>query len=326
MDAMADQETSQHAQNAKRQLVVMMFQIAIVIYTIELLIMIVLSYFDFSASPLLENTIDATTLTVTSTPIIYFMIVRPFVREARYANAMLSKELDSSRRLLMQNERLTNSLQKANASVAEINEMVLQRIGADLHDGPAQMLTYSLLQHNRLEALNELIESKEIGVDLDKLRRVIADTLQEIRAISTGLVLPELTQASLDEVISLAVRAHQELGGCPVTVRTENLPATTSLPVKICTYRVVQEALSNTRKHSRATSCEIFVAGTARLTVKVTDNGCGIDPERADRNGLGLTGMRARVGALGGALQISSAPTEGTSVQATLDLNMAERL
>lgn len=86
--------------------------------------------------------------------------------------------------------------------------------------------------------------------------------------------------------------------------------------VALCTYRVVQEALSNALRHSDATHVSIeMTGGPGNLTVMITDDGMGFDPDRASGNGLGLISMRERVESLGGVLEIHSTLGSGTQLR-----------
>jgi signal transduction histidine kinase len=82
----------------------------------------------------------------------------------------------------------------------------------------------------------------------------------------------------------------------------------------------VQEALANTRKHSEATRVDVRLKATdGYVSVSVSDNGCGFDPEQAKRKGrLGLSGVTERVRLLGGDIEIRSDEGRGTRIRATL--------
>jgi len=91
--------------------------------------------------------------------------------------------------------------------------------------------------------------------------------------------------------------------------------------INITVYRLVQECLTNVAKHSAASRVDVGVARTDALEVRVTvhDNGRGMHAQ-AKRSGLGLVGLRERVEALHGRLELSAAPGSGTRVTATLPL------
>ena len=299
-------------------LLTMFAKIACIDFSMELLIMLVLSQGGVIHDvALTTDLLDSATLTLLSSPLIYALVVRPFALATREANTKLELQLLESQRLLEQNEKLRVSLQVASESTSETHEKILQKIGAELHDGPAQLLTYTLLQLNRLAPLVEQAKKrKKIIVDLEKMQRITGEALREVRAISTGLSLPELASASMNETIALAVRRHVELSGAKVEVTLAELPAAASLSQKICTYRFVQEALANALKHSHAKMRRVLAEGGPQLSITVEDDGDGFDLQSTNGSGLGLTGMRARLQALGGHLDVRSAPGKGTRVTA----------
>jgi len=97
-----------------------------------------------------------------------------------------------------------------------------------------------------------------------------------------------------------------------------------SRAVKTCAYRVVQEALRNCEKHSRASRVTVQIVQTpCDLTVSITDNGVGYSPPEQGRSSpfhLGVLGMRERAAALGGTLVTESAPNLGTSIRLWLPI------
>jgi signal transduction histidine kinase len=94
------------------------------------------------------------------------------------------------------------------------------------------------------------------------------------------------------------------------------VPSTLSREATVSLYRVVQEALHNALKYSRARTIGIDLKGTGdALTLTIADDGVGFDAERAARSGLGLTSMRERVDAMGGTFAIRSRPGAGTTLE-----------
>ena len=226
-----------------------------------------------------------------------------------------------TRSLLKQNEDLRNSLRMASQENVLIHERVLQKLGADLHDGPAQLLTFALLQADRLLPIIERLEDPKTLSTASSLRSVIADTHKEIRSVSTDLSLPELEGATLLEAIELSIQRHEQLAGVKVTlvdrleIRVDDMSA-----LSFFAYRFVQECLSNIRKHSGATMAKVDAYTGNRIRISVSDNGHGFNVANVPRTSLGLTGMRSRIRALGGEMEVSSSPTSGTRVTAILDL------
>ena len=115
-------------------------------------------------------------------------------------------------------------------------------------------------------------------------------------------------------------RALESTTGIEVDLKVEGDLAELSDSQKIVLFRVVQEALSNARKHSRAALVRIRLRSSARyISVVVRDDGCGFDVAAARHSGrLGLTGVIERVRLLGGDIEIESSPGCGTRVRATL--------
>lgn len=242
----------------------------------------------------------------------------------------LQQQVERLTHLLAQNEDLRRRVQNAAASVATHNEHLLRRISADLHDGPLQDLGFALLR------LDRILEATENGHDQDTvplpshrslstIQKSLVHALEELRAISTGLGLPQLSERSLEDCLGYAIRSHERRTGVKVSRQWESLPDSCPLPVKITLYRLVQEALNNSHHH--AGSPTVAVEATwipPTLTVVVSDAGSGFDIKKAlhqDDQHLGLTGMRERVESLGGQFCIDTQPQKGTRIQASLTIS-----
>lgn len=120
----------------------------------------------------------------------------------------LDRRLADLHSLSDHNEALRRRVQQAAGRAAITAEHGLRRIGADLHDGPAQYLAYATM---RLDALG-----RQIGCPPDELRDVrkaLDEAMTEIRAISSGLVLPQIADLSAVQIVRVAVEAHQERTG-----------------------------------------------------------------------------------------------------------------
>jgi signal transduction histidine kinase len=212
--------------------------------------------------------------------------------------------------------------------VATLNERFLRRIGSELHDGPAQDLGLALL---KLDALVGHLEQNQEGLEfveeLTGIQSPLQNAQKEIRAISTGLSLPQLVELSLPETVIRAVRAHERRTGSRVKLDVAPLPEQAALPVKITVYRVIQESLNNSYRHAGGANQQIraFMDGDV-LALEVSDDGPGFVPQpTATFNGhLGLAGMRERVESLGGTFSVKSEIGKGTQVSARLALRAEE--
>jgi signal transduction histidine kinase len=323
-----------------RQIGVMVGWIGLIHFVVEALIMALLSGGQLTRNVVMEGLLDSTLLTVFSGPPIYWWVAKPFIVSARNAEAEMERvirnQAEQARRLeatlsdlqhsLDQNEVLRGRLQHSTEETADVNERTLQKIGADLHDGPAQLLTYSLLRLGKFAPLIEAIDGAKGKEEVEYMRVALTDTLTEIRNISRGLSLPQLDGATLEEAIAMAVTLHQEQTGTKVQVIAAGLPGPVPQAVKVCVYRVVQESLANAYKHGQAVSQKVTCSFDGPLILAVSDQGPGFDSQNYNKDGLGLSGMRSRVEALGGVLAVDTGPGHGTRVLVTINLeNLKQR-
>jgi len=94
---------------------------------------------------------------------------------------------------------------------------------------------------------------------------------------------------------------------------------TLSDPLKLCVYRMVQEALNNANRHAHAKNVVVELKQSANsISVKIEDDGSGFDPKRT--RGMGLLGMEERVKRLGGSISIESRPGTRTIIRAELPI------
>jgi signal transduction histidine kinase len=212
--------------------------------------------------------------------------------------------------------------------VATLNERFLRRIGSELHDGPAQELGLALLKLDALIGRSEQSQAApETLQELNGIQSSLQNAQREVRAISTGLSLPQLAELSLPKTIIRAVRAHERRTGSRVALDVASLPEHASLPVKITVYRVLQESLNNAFRHAGGANQQIraFMDGEL-LAVEIADEGPGFvtQPSGTFNGRLGLAGMRERVESLGGMFSVTSEPGRGTRVTARLPLRAEE--
>lgn len=316
-----------------REMIGIMARIAIIDYVVEALIMMTFAHWQIDESVLVLGLTDATVLTLTAAPFIYFWVARPFVRAALDSKAALAAELQMRERqaaqletaltemraLLLQNEQLRLTLQQSSKTNEEVKERMLQKIGADLHDGPAQLLVYCMLRFNRLSKIIEKTGDAKGLADLRQVHTALSDSLREVRNTSAGLSLPSLNSATVEDAIRRVVTQHQEHTESKVELTIENMPAQVSQALKISVYRFVQESLSNAFRHAKGQGQKVTARGGDKLVVTVSDAGGGFDPEAARSSGLGLTGMLARIVAVGGVLDVQSSTSSGTILTASFE-------
>jgi signal transduction histidine kinase len=209
-----------------------------------------------------------------------------------------------------------------------VTEEELRRVVLDMHDGPVQSLFAALGQLTLLRerigaAADRPADRAEWERLLDRATTLLEAGLRDIRHIVTGLHAPEFATHSLGALAEELAVQHETLVGSAVALElAPTLPPVAPI-VKIAVYRVLQEALSNIRRHAGAAAARV------RLTVEgddvlldVADTGRGFDPPplvgpfatEHDQH-IGLRGMRERAAMGGGTLTVESRPGEGTCVR-----------
>jgi signal transduction histidine kinase len=217
-------------------------------------------------------------------------------------------------RLIGQNADLRRQIDDSQRRLVEINDLVLRRVGVELHDGPAQLISFALLRLDGLQPERVSPDAHTQHDDLERIRGALQEALAEIRCMAAGLTLPELSRVPPTEVLRMAVRNHERRTATPVTCEMEGLPEQLPAAIKSCLYRFAQEALNNAYRHAGGRGQTVRARYRAGIIeVEVADTGPGFEPGNRNTGGrLGLLGMRERVTSLGGTLEIESAPGLGT--------------
>ena len=255
-------------------------------------------------------------LAVAGGTLVFFLLLSAIVlRGSRTIDAQarsLSERVAELSDLLDQNRALRLKVERAARGAAALNERYLRRIGADLHDGPAQLIALAAL---RLDG--PVLSDPDATFDTRQreamaIKTSLDDALQEIRSICSGLVLPHIEAAELPEILSMAVRQHQQRTGSKVALSVSASPKMLSTSAKICTYRFVQEALTNGFRHGRGIDQSVTQSFKgARIRIEVADGGPGFDPSAVPAESIGLAGLRDRVESLGGTMVVRSS-SKGT--------------
>jgi signal transduction histidine kinase len=196
------------------------------------------------------------------------------------------------------------------ARIVTASDDARRRIERDLHDGAQQRLVSLGL---RLRTLEATVPDGQAGIrtGIRQVAGEVTGVTEELREISRGIYPASLSRGGLTS----AVRALARRSPLParLDLRTDS---PLSEPVQAAGYYVVAEAVTNATKHASASEVRITLEDhDGALRVSVQDDGVGgADPTR----GSGLTGLRDRVEALGGKLEVSSTPGTGTLLVAEI--------
>ena len=230
--------------------------------------------------------------------------------------------------LSARNVALRMRVQGAASRFSALNDESLRRIGADLHDGPAQLMGYVAL---RLDSLRAHLTGTAAAAEIGGLEQAVKDSITEIRTIARGLSLPDIDRRALPDLIQSLTEAHAARTGTDVALRCDpGLAVDLPLSVKTCIYRAVQEGLTNAWRHAEGAGQEVrLMLDHDFLRLSVLDRGPGLvfspGHEDSDGNsGMGLAGLTDRVESLGGHLVLRNrSPGPGTELFVEIDLKGA---
>lgn len=233
---------------------------------------------------------------------------------------VLRTRLQEIERVSEQNRQLRTKVQRASARLAEMNEAYLRNVGAELHDGPAQLVSLAAL---KLEQIRRAANREKREGILHSLEDVLKEALYNMRTISHGLMIPEIEGLTLCQTVRSAAEAHVERTGTSVALKCDDVGIHVSPALRICAYRFVQEGLNNAFRHAGAKGQTVECRLDGRLlSLRVSDGGRG-SAELSRGGGLGLTGLRERVESLGGTFSITRTAS-GTIIEMTVNVGQGE--
>jgi PAS domain S-box-containing protein len=217
---------------------------------------------------------------------------------------------------ITERKRAEGALANVSRRLIEAQEQERARIGRDLHDDIGQRIALLAVELQQLteDSLNPLEVRGRIA-ELQKQTTEIADDVQSLSH--------ELHSSKLQYLgIAAAMRGFcQEFGKqkkVEIDFGSNDLPSALAPDISLCFFRVLQEALHNSTKHSGVGHFEVRLWGTSsEIHLTVSDSGVGFDSETAKASpGLGLISMEERLKLLNGAFSIESQPQRGTTIHA----------
>lgn len=241
--------------------------------------------------------------------------------------AALTSQLARLTELSEHNTALRRRVQNAAARASALNDQSMRQVGADLHDGPAQLMGFAAL---RLDTLRGAVESPVAQQDLTAVERAVKDAIHELRTIARGLSLPDIELRPVGDLVRGVAEAHAARTGSAVAVSCDADPDRALSPaVKICLYRFVQEGLNNAWRHAGGAGQRVDLSMRGGLlTLTVGDSGPGFaataaataPPPADDGRGMGLSGLRDRVESLGASFERRDTPGGGAELCMILDM------
>ncbi len=239
--------------------------------------------------------------------------------ELTTANELLMKEIAEHRRTvgaLKESEKQTETLSSRLINAQEIER---RRIAMELHDELGQALNAVKLNIRVIEnGLKE--DQRAIREECGKLQEYLSHVIEDVRRLSLALSPTVLEDLGLTASLQWLVSGFAKYPAAKVTADIEEIDHYVPDKHRIAIYRVLQEVLTNIRKHARAEHVSIVIRRhDDAVAFSIEDDGTGFDPKResmkaASEKGLGLVTMSERVRVAGGIFELWSREGEGTRI------------
>ena len=214
------------------------------------------------------------------------------------------------------------ALSDMNRGLIEAQERERARIARELHDDIGQRLALLVIDLERLQE-NSTHLPVEARSSMDELPKRTSEIATDIQSLSHELHSSKLEYLGLAAAMRSFCREFGEHQNVEIDFKTHDLPNPLSPDVSLCLFRVLQEALHNSAKHSGVRNIEVGLWGTSdEIHLAVSDSGAGFDREVAKENrGLGLVSMEERLKLVKGTFSIESQPKRGTTIHARVPLS-----
>jgi signal transduction histidine kinase len=192
------------------------------------------------------------------------------------------------------------------------------RLALELHDAVSQKLFSLVLTAESAETLLERDGAAAARDQIERLKRLSREALDELRSLIFELRPPDLDRDGLCGALRKHVEVLRQLHGVEIELKVDDTVTAGGDGRDQEVFRIAQEALQNALRHARAKHVRVRLArDDGHVALEVRDDGVGFqpdDPELRSRR-LGLTSMEERAGRLGGRLEIHSAPGQGTDIK-----------
>ena len=231
--------------------------------------------------------------------VIIFVLFSVFMRRK---NSLLREQIEAEKRF-----------EKAIAETQiEIREETLRNISWELHDNIGQLLTLAKIKAQNIEGGEEMLEVVE----------TIGTGLNELRALSKSINPEALKGQSLIHSLEQEVARFNRLKFLSADYELIGDAVTIDPQAEIVLFRIVQEFITNTMKHSKAASLKVTVYFKAdALEIIALDDGVGFDSEKLIAKGIGLSNIDKRAELIGARVKISSIPGAGTQLKLIYSLD-----
>ena len=196
-----------------------------------------------------------------------------------------------------------------------------RRIAREIHDGVAQSLGYLNLKTKQVSDSVSSQNTVKALTELSDIRKVVQDTYEDIRE-SIDQLTTEIRNLPIIPALANYSREFSDNNGIKVKFDVSRPFPQLSPVAELQLLRITQESLTNVRRHAQATEVEVKLGQTSQaVEMLIRDNGQGFDLSNLEESPPGYHGLniiRERAEGLGGSLDISTAPGEGTAIMVSL--------
>jgi PAS domain S-box-containing protein len=231
---------------------------------------------------------------------------------------VLVEEITSQKKAEQQQQDFSGKLMTA-------QEAERSRIARELHDDIGQSLAILSVQLQRAgRPVSDLSGRTHPGVPelCNKVQAIAAS----VSRLSRQLHSSTLEYLGLTKAVRGECKEFSETQRIPVECHCDEISRELDGEIGLCFIRILQEALHNIAKHSRATKVKVELTGNStELNLLVSDNGVGFDLEQAQlAGGIGLISMRERTHLVGGEFHLTSGPGVGTQIRVRIPINRGQ--
>jgi PAS domain S-box-containing protein len=219
-------------------------------------------------------------------------------------------------------KQMEEAISGMSRKLIESQEQERVRIGRELHDDIGQRLALLTVELEHLQRTSPELPV-EVRTRLGELQKQTTEIATDIQSLSHELHSSKLEYLGLAVAMRSFCREFGEQQKVEIDFQSHDLPSPVPPDTSLCLYRVLQEALHNSAKHSGVRHLEVRLWGTSdQIHLTVRDSGVGFDSEAAKASrGLGLISMQERVKLVNGTLSIESQPKRGTTICARVPLS-----
>jgi signal transduction histidine kinase len=218
------------------------------------------------------------------------------------------------KRHIEEKEQLRSTFQKELLKTQlEVQEQTLNNISREIHDNITQVLSFVKLNLGMIDGADEAVKAK-----INESRELVAQTINDLRNLSKSMSFEHIAQLGLVKTLEIEAGRINNSGIIDIELLIAGGPYSLGEERELVLFRIFQEALNNTLKHSGAKRLKINLQYSEQLfNLTLEDDGAGFVPEDVDA-GLGLKNMQSRAALIGAVAQISSSPGNGCAVMVSL--------